>query len=54
MFLPPDCQDSVDYDGGCWTEKEVGFAEDKRFSGDEWTLDSCPRAFTGPIKALWY
>jgi len=54
IFLPPDWQDCVNHDGECWTEKTVGFTEGERFNGNEWTLNSCPRESTEPVKTLWY
>jgi len=35
VFLPLDCQDGIDHDWGCWSEKAVGFTEGERFNGDE-------------------
>jgi len=49
LTLPPDRQDGGEHDVvRVWQGEHGG----RRFSGDEWTIDLCPRAFTGPVKSL--
>jgi len=38
IFLPPDCQDVVNHDGGCWTEKTVGQETEIGRVHGGWTL----------------